>query len=103
KSCVGRLELVDRSADGTFHLDILVVLTAECKVRGRGITIWQRHITDDEAARIVLDDSTDAARRPEIPMHVIVDAVRSTVAGIVAPGRREEECRVRRILGAFGA
>ena len=46
---VGRLEFVDRSADGTFHVDILVVLTAERKVRGRGITIWQRHITDDEA------------------------------------------------------
>ena len=36
-------------------------------------------------------------------MHVIVDAVRSTVAGIVAPGRGKEECRVRRIVGAVGA
>jgi hypothetical protein len=36
-------------------------------------------------------------------MHVIVDAVRSTVAGIVAPGRCKEECRVRRIVGAVGA
>lgn len=67
QSGVGRLEFVDGSADGTFHIDILVVLTAKGKVRGRGITIWQRHIADDEATRIVLDDSADAARRPEVP------------------------------------
>ena len=68
---VGRLEFVDGSADGTFHVDILVILSAEGEVRDRRIAIRQRHITDDKATRIVFDNPADAACCPEIPAGTI--------------------------------
>ena len=64
---VRRLEFVDGSADGTFHVDILVILAAKGEVRGRQNAIRQRHITDDKASRIVFDNSTDTACRPRFP------------------------------------
>src|ERR1700691_160287 len=55
KTGVGRLEVVDGSADGAFHVDILVILAAKGEVRGRRIAVRRRHVTDDKAARIVFD------------------------------------------------
>ncbi len=100
---VRRLELVNSPTDGSFHVNILVVLAAKGKVRGRRITIRQRHVPDDKPARVIFYDAADTARRPQIAMHVVVDAVRSAVAWIVAAGRGEEERRVLRVTATLGA
>src|SRR5260370_6113057 len=100
---IGRLETPDRAADGPFHVDVLIVGAAKRKVRTRGIAIRQRHVTEDHAARIIFDDSADAEHGPEVAVHVVVDAVRTAGAGIVAAGSRAAERRVRRISGALRA
>src|SRR5215467_11677669 len=97
---IGRLETPDGSADGPFHVDILVVWTSKRKVRTCDIAIRQRHITEDHAARIIFDDSADAEHGPKVAVHIIVDTVRTAVAGIVAAGSRAAERRVRRIADA---
>src|SRR5262249_8161319 len=91
-------------AAGRAHQEyVLVVGAAKGEIGGGRVAVRDRHETDDNAAPIDLDNAAETGQRcPQIPLHVVMHAVRPTIAGDKGAGLHRTEGGVGRIFGAWG-
>src|SRR5262245_29689792 len=56
---IGGLEAPEGPADSTHQIDVLIIGTAEGEIGCCRIVVWYRHKTDNNAARVDLNDATE--------------------------------------------
>src|SRR5215510_1748341 len=99
---IGRLEAPEGPADRPLQVDVLVVRTTESEVGRHQIAIRHRHETENNAARIDLDDTTKPGHCcPKIALDVVMDAVGAAVAGDIGASLDALKRQMQRILGAL--
>src|SRR5262249_62005456 len=77
---IGRLEAPEGPADRAFEVDVPIVGAAEGKVGRQYIAVRNRHKTDDDAARVDLDDAAEPGHLgPQIAFDVVMDSVRTPI------------------------
>src|SRR5262249_13462054 len=70
---IGRLEAPEGPADGAFEVNVPIVGAAEGKVGRQHVAVRNRHKTDDDTARVDLDDAAEPGHlRPQIALDVVM-------------------------------
>src|SRR5580704_15623065 len=101
---IGRLEPPEGPADCPLQIDGLIVRAAERKVGCCSVAVRYRHKTENDAARVDLDDTAKTGQcGPEIAAHVVMHAVRTAIPGHEGSGLYRTEGRMRRIFRALRA
>src|SRR5271156_101197 len=87
QSGVGRLEPPESSTDCPLQINKLIVGAAEREIRCCGVIVGYRHITENDSARIDLDNAAKPGQcGPEITLHVVMHAVRPAIPGYEGSG-----------------
>src|SRR3984893_4814221 len=95
---VRRLEFPERATDRPLEVNVLVVGPAKGEVGRCQVAVWDWHKAENDAARVDLQHTAEPSRcGPQIPLHVVMDAVGAAVTGKVGPGLDAGECQALRI------
>src|SRR6516162_1031927 len=101
---VRRFEAPERPAGRTLQIDILIVGSAKCEVGGCGVIVRYRDKSEDDSARVDLDNAAKTGQcGPEVAPHVVMHAVRPAISGYEGSCLHRAERRMGGILRALRA
>src|ERR1700719_1001185 len=101
---IGRLEAPEGSACRPLQVDILIVGAAEREIGCCGVVVRYRHKTENDSARIDLDNAPKTSQCcPEVAAHVVMHAVGTAIPRHEGSGLYRTEGRMRRIFRALRA
>src|SRR5689334_19171891 len=101
---IGRLKAPKGPAGCPLQIDGLIVGAAEREVGCCSVGVRYRHKTENDAARIDLDNAAKTGQcGPEIAAHVVMHAVRAAIPGYEGSGLHRAEGRMRGIFRALRA
>jgi len=90
---IGCLEAPEGPADRALQVDVLVVRAPEREIGRHQIAIRHRHETENEAARIDLDDAAQPGYSgPQIALDVVMDPVRAPIPRAIGARFDTLEC-----------
>src|SRR5262249_57098128 len=96
---IRRLEAPEGSADCTLQVNGLIVRAAEREVGCCGVIVRYRHKTEDDSARVDLDDAAATGQCcPQVAARVVMHAVRPAITGHKGPGPHRALSPIRLLL-----